>query len=145
LLPLPAIVDHIVVKQAIEADRHIRRVLDLGRQANIAIFTVGVPSPNSVLIQTEYFSEEVLEMIYAKAAGDICSRYFDRNGVICDDYLNQRTIGIELGELAQKEQSILVAGGMSKIDAIYGALQGGYANTLITDQFTAKSLLDKKS
>jgi deoxyribonucleoside regulator len=43
-----------------------------------------------------------------------------------------------------RDISILVAGGMSKIDAIYGALQGGYANTLITDQFTAKSLLDKK-
>lgn len=142
LLPLPAIVDHVVVKQAIEADRHIRKVLELGCEANIALFTVGVPTPNSVLIQTKYFSDEVLDMIYSKAVGDICSRYFDDEGNICDQSLNQRTIGIELNELAKKEQSILVAGGASKIDAILGALKGKYANILITDQFTAKALLD---
>lgn len=143
LLPLPAIVDHVVVKQAIEADRHIRKVLEMGRKANIAVFTVGAPNVNSVLIQTKYFSDEELKLIYSKATGDICSRYFDINGNICDENLNQRTIGIELNELAKKEQCILVAGGVNKVDGIYGALQGRYANILITDQFTAKSLLSK--
>ncbi len=141
-LPLPAIVDHILVKQAIEADRHIHSVLELGRQANIAIFTVGSPLPSSLLIQTKYFSDDVLEMIYKEAAGDICSRYFDRFGNICDESLNQRTIGIDLSELKAKEKSILVAGGVNKIDAIAGALAGGYANVLITDQFTATALME---
>jgi deoxyribonucleoside regulator len=143
LLPLPAIVDHIVVKQAIEADRHIRKVLELGKQANIALFTVGVPATDSVLIQTNYFTNEDLDIIHSKAVGDICSRYIDEKGQICHENLNNRTIGIELKQFAKKEYSILVAGGAKKVDAIYGALQGGYPNTLITDQFTAKSLLAK--
>lgn len=142
-LPLPAIVDHIVVKQAIQADRHIKKVLEMGREANISIFTVGVPSFDSVLIRADYFSKEDLDIIYSKAVGDICSRYIDEDGSICDENINNRTIGIDLKELINKEHSILVAGGEKKVNAIYGTLHGGYANTLITDQYTAKSLLDK--
>ena len=78
-----------------------------------------------------------------EGAGDICSRYIDVEGIICSEELNQRTIGIDLEELKRKERSILVAGGIQKVDGIYGALRGGYANVLITDQFTAKYLLER--
>jgi deoxyribonucleoside regulator len=142
-LYLPAIVDHILVKQAIQSDRHIRKVLDLGKSANIAVFTAGVPTTDSTLLQTNYFTNEEIEIIKSKAVGDICSRYFDEKGKICLENLNERTIGIELHELRGKEHAILVAGGETKVNAIYGALCGQYPNTLITDQFTAKSLLAK--
>lgn len=102
LLPLPAIVDHIVVKQAIEADRHIHKILNLGQQANIAIFSVGTPVVDSVLLQAEYLSKEDQHLIQSRAAGEICSRFFDKNGEICVESLNNRTIGIELHELAKK-------------------------------------------
>jgi deoxyribonucleoside regulator len=57
--------------------------------------------------------------------------------------LDERTVGIELADLRTKEHSILVAGGPSKTNAILGALRGRYANTLVTDQITAKDLLEK--
>lgn len=142
LLPLPAIVDHAVVKQAIEADRHIRKILDMGKKANIAVFTVGVPTEDSVLVKANYFSPSDLEIIHAKGAGDICSRFIDLEGKVCSEELDQRTIGINLVELRNKEKSILVAGGVKKVDAIYGAIRGKYTNILITDQFTAKYLLE---
>ncbi|MDQ0225408.1 RNA polymerase subunit sigma-70 [Bacillus sp. 7586-K] len=142
LLPLPAIVDHIVVKQAIEADRHIHKILKLGKQANIAVFSVGTPVVDSVLLQAEYFSKEEQHLIQSKAVGEICSRFFDKNGEICVENLNNRTIGIELDELSKKEKSILVAGGSKKVKAIYGALKGKYANVLITDEQTASLLIE---
>ncbi|MBB3112344.1 deoxyribonucleoside regulator [Paenibacillus phyllosphaerae] len=141
-IPLPAIVDHAVVKKAIEADRHIRGILELGKQSNIAVVTVGAPTDDSVLIKANYFSQEDLKLIYAKGAGDICSRYIDVEGKLCSAELSERTIGIDLEELRKKEQSILVAGGSKKIDGIRGALSGRYTNVLITDSFTAKYLLD---
>jgi deoxyribonucleoside regulator len=142
-LPLPAIVDHVVVKQAMEADRHIHQILELGKQANIAIYTIGSIKTDSLLFQLGYFTESDIESLTGKAVGDICSRFFDKNGEICNESLNERTLGINLNELRKKEYSILVAGGPQKIDGIYGALKGGYANVLITDQFTAQFLLDK--
>ncbi|MDN4075048.1 sugar-binding transcriptional regulator [Fictibacillus terranigra] len=143
-LPLPAIVDHIVVKQAMEADRHIKRILDMGKNANIALFTIGPVKSESLLFQLGYFSEEDLKHIHAKAAGDICSRFIDEEGQILNASLNERTLGIDLNDLKKKEHSILAAGGQLKIDGIYGALKGGYANVLVTDQFTARFLLDKE-
>lgn len=143
-LPLPAIVDHVVVKQAMEADRHIRKILETGKQANIALFTIGPIKKDSLLFQLGYFTESDLESLYGKAVGDICSRFFDEEGNICNESLNERTLGVALEDLRQKEHSILVAGGPNKIDGIFGALQGRYANVLVTDQFTAQFLLDKK-
>lgn len=143
-LPLPAIVDHSVVKQAMEADRHIRRILDLGRESNIAIFTIGPVKEDSLLFQLGYFTDEDLESLYPNAVGDICSRFFDKNGNICNESLNERTLGINLEDLKKKEKSILVAGGPNKLEGIYGALKGKFANVLVTDQFTAQFLLDKR-
>lgn len=141
-LPLPAIVDHVVVKQAIEADRHIKKLLQMGKQANIALFTVGVPKEDSLLFQLGYFTEEDEKLISKHAVGDIASRFFDKEGTICNESLNARTIGIELHELQKKEHSILVAGGLKKVEGILGALHAKYANVLITDIYTAKILLD---
>jgi deoxyribonucleoside regulator len=140
---LPAIVDETIVKKAIMTDRHIKRVMDMARQANIAVFTAGAPTPDSVLINSNYMKPDELEVIKTRAAGEICSRYYDHNGEICLPALNERTIGIELSELRRKEHAILVAGGASKVNAIDGALKGRYANTLVTDQITAQALLDK--
>jgi deoxyribonucleoside regulator len=139
-LPLPAIVDKAVVKEAIEADKHIQKLLKMGRQANIAVYTVGEALSDSLLFRLGYLNKEELELLSAKAVGDICSRFYDENGKICDERLNQRTIGIELDELRKKEHSVLVAGGLNKVKAIRGALQGRYANVLITDQHTARLL-----
>jgi len=140
---LPAIVDHILVKQAMLTDRHIRRVMDMGLGANVAVFTAGSPTPDSVLINSNYMRSDELETIKTRAVGDICSRYYDANGEICLPGLNERTVGIELADLRTKEHAILVAGGPSKINAIHGALKGKYANALVTDQITAKALLNK--
>jgi deoxyribonucleoside regulator len=142
-LPLPAIVDQVVVKQAMEADRHIGKILELGKQANIALFTNGFVNPDSLLFQLGYFTESDLKTLNGKAVGDICSRFFDENGNICNLSLNERTLGINLEDLKKKEYSILVAGGPNKIAGIYGALKGRFANVLVTDQFTAQFLLDK--
>ncbi|MGB8001430.1 MAG: sugar-binding transcriptional regulator [Anaerobacillus sp.] len=143
-LPVPAIVDHLLVKQTMEEDRHIRKVLDMGRNANIALYSVGIPTNDSVIVQAEYVSYQELEAIHSKSVGEICSRFFDETGNLIHKELNDRTIGIDLEELSKKEKSILAAGGPKKVEAVYGALQGGFANILVTDHFTARALLEKK-
>ncbi|MBO1003979.1 sugar-binding transcriptional regulator [Pseudogracilibacillus auburnensis] len=140
-LPLPVFVDNPTVKEVIETDRHMHRLINLGKQANVAIFTVGAVDDESLLFRLGYFSSEEKSLLQSEAVGDICSRFFTRTGDICSTSINDRTIGIELEELKQKEKSILVAGGSRKVEAIHGALLGGYANVFITDQYTAQSLL----
>lgn len=140
-LPLPVIFDNIALKRIVEEDRHINRIIELGKQANIAVFTVGTVKEDALLFRLGYFNEEEQKLLKKNGAGDICSRFFDKDGNICSEEINNRTVGIDLSELRLKEKSILVAGGQRKVEAIQAALAGKYANTLVTDQFTAQALL----
>jgi deoxyribonucleoside regulator len=142
-LPLPVIFDKKEVKQMVEEDRHIQRIIEMGKQANIAVFTVGTVKDDALLFNLGYFNKKEIAELQQHAVGDICSRFFNAEGKICNEELNDRTVGIELDELRKKETSILVAGGDHKIESIHAALMGKYANTLITDQYTAKKLLKK--
>ncbi|MGG1876141.1 sugar-binding transcriptional regulator [Paenibacillus cisolokensis] len=142
-LPLPVIFDRVELKRMVDEDRHIQRILELGRQANIAVFTVGTVKEDALLFRLGYLTKEEQHLLQEIGAGDICSRFFDAQGRICSEDINNRTVGMELEELRQKETSMLVAGGQRKLIAIKAALVGGYANTLVTDQYTAEALLQE--
>ena len=141
-LPLPVIFDSVELKRMVEEDRHIQRIIELGRQANIAVFTVGTVEEDALLFRLGYFDDKQRRMLREVGAGDISSRFFDSEGRICSEEINARTVGIDLHELRRKEKSVLVAGGPRKIRAIRAALAGRYANILVTDQFTALALLN---
>ena len=140
-LPLPVIFGTKEVKEMVDQDRHIKRILELGRQANIAVFTVGTVKEDALLFRLGYIEAADKVKLQQIAVEDICSRFFDRTGEICNAEIDDRTVGIKLAELRDKERSILVAGGERKVEAIRAALVGQYANVLITDQYTAKALL----
>ncbi len=140
-LPLPVIFDSATVRQMVEEDRHIKNIMEMGVHANVAIFTVGAIQDEALLFSLSYLSEKEKKVLKQKSVGDICARFFNEKGEICDEQIDDRTIGISLDALKQKEKSILVAGGKYKIGAIKGALSGKCANILITDQYTAKKLL----
>lgn len=141
-LPLPVIFDSAELKKMVEEDHHIRSIIEMGRQANIAVFTVGTVKDDALLFRLGYLGPEEKKELQRTGVGDICSRFFDAQGKICNTKINNRTVGIDLDELKNKEKSILVAGGERKIPAIQAALAGGYGNILITDQYTAKALLE---
>lgn len=140
-LPLPTLFSDLKTKQIVEKDPFVQDILDLGRQANIALFTVGGVSSDSILFKLGYISGRERRSLEKQACGDIVSRLINDKGKICSTALDERTNGIKLDELKAKSQRILVAGSQSKWPAIKAALTGGYANILITDQYTAHELL----
>lgn len=142
-LPLPVIFESREIKEMVDRDRHMQRIVELGRQANIAVFTVGTVNSDALLFRLGYISTAEQSILQQQGVGDICSRFFDADGVICNHELDARTVGIKLEDLRNKEKSILVAGGARKIEAIKAALRGQFANVLITDQYTARELLQE--
>jgi deoxyribonucleoside regulator len=140
-LPLPLVFDNPNISEMVMQDRHIKHIMEIGKEAHVAIFTVGSVNDNALLFRLGYFSEGEKKRLKEMAVGDVCSRFIDQNGRICDENINRRTVSIELEELRKKDRSILVAGGIQKAGAIHAALSAGYANVFITDQHTAKQLL----
>jgi deoxyribonucleoside regulator len=141
-LPVPAIVDTANIAEVLLQDSSINEIINLGKKANIAVFSIGKASFASILYKSGYFSEDYYKELLEKGVvGDICSRFFNLKGGICDLELNQRTIGLQLEDLEKKEHSIAIACGEEKVEAILGALNGKYINTLFTDEQTAKAIL----
>lgn len=94
----------------------------MGRQANIAVFTVGTVKNDALLFRLGYIDKKDRDIIQNRAVGDICSRFIDAQGNICDKELDERTVGIKLEDLKEKEKRVLVAGSKRKISAIKSKL-----------------------
>lgn len=142
-LSVPTIVESKALRDALARDHNLGKILGKGKKANVAVFSVGKPSRSCILSQAGYLSAEDMDILFSKGAvGDICSRFFTVDGSICDNSLDERTIGLELDELTRKESCVLVAGGPEKVPGITGALRGGFANMLVTDEATARELIE---
>lgn len=144
-LHAPVMVSSKTLKQQLLNEPSIKAVVDLGKKANIAVFTIGYPSKKSTISNCGYITGQELEEIRAKGAvGEICSRFFNIDGTIYDNDLNDRNTSIELEDLRGKEFSIGIAGGDNCVPAIIGAINGGYINCLVVDEATADKLLMQK-
>ncbi|KMT37810.1 sugar-binding transcriptional regulator [Melissococcus plutonius] len=141
-LPLPTIFDNQLTRELVEQDRFIKDVLELGRKANIALFTVGTVRKEALLFQQGYLNEDQKAELQLHAVGDVVSRFIDSKGQIVNNELNNRTIGIELEELKAKDSSIIIASGLGKVAGVHTVLSSGYANLGIFDSALAQYLVD---
>lgn len=142
-LPLPTIFDEVGTKDIVEADRFMNRILKMGREADIAVFSAGTVRKNALLFQLDYLTDSEKENLRKNATGDIVSRFIDSKGNIVDEELNNRTVGIQLEELKEIKHSILIANGTSKVSGVHATLTGGYCNHVIIDTLLAQNLVGK--
>lgn len=143
-MQLPAIVGNSQLKHLLEQDPHLSRVMELGKQANVAVFTIGAFGERSALVREGFLSKDLMRTLESEGAvGDICTHVITREGRICDEDLDERTIAISLKDIQNMRYRIGVAQGISKIDAIYGALLGNIMNVLITNEYTAEHIMKK--
>jgi deoxyribonucleoside regulator len=144
LLPVPAILGKASTRRALEEDPIVERVLDLARAAQVVCFGIGGVTHQSVLQASGYLSDDDLARLKAQGAvGDILGRFVDRNGRIVDPALDERTIGLRPESLRDKERAIAVAAGPEKHGIAAAVLRARYASVLITDEATARNILEE--
>ena len=141
-LPLPVIFDNAETSRLVLQDKQTKFIMNKGHEANIALYTVGTVRDDAMLFNLGYLNEDEINTLKRDAVGDISSRFINSEGNIANEDINNRTIGINLDDLRSKEYSILIAGGEQKLNSIRATLKGEYANIVITDEKTAKSLLN---
>ncbi|MDR7400078.1 MAG: sugar-binding transcriptional regulator [Armatimonadota bacterium] len=142
LLHAPAIVASAEVQQALCSDPNIRRVLDMARQADVALVGVGALVASSTLVQSGYFSAREFAALRERGAvGDVCTRPYTREGLPVDDELQRRIVAVEFEDLRRIPTVVAVAGGLEKAEAILGLLCGELADVLVTDHVAARAVL----
>ena len=142
-LNAPAILGSGSAEALAAANPSIRESLRLARSADM--YVVGVGSIESDLIFTRaglIKPGELDRLTHAGAVGDVCGRFFDRQGRAVTSPFGERVVGIQLDDLRGRGFTVGVAGGPDKIVPLLGALRGGLFTALVTDEHTARSLLD---
>lgn len=143
LLPSPAILEHRATKEAIEADRVVARVLEAARSADAYLFSAGAADHRSVHVDSGYVTPaDIDSLVAAGAVGDVVGRYIDASGSVVDADLDARTIGLSLDELRRAGLAIAVIAGEPKRDIAAAVVESGLCTVLVTDESTARHLLD---
>lgn len=74
------------------------------------------------------------------AVGEVCARFFDVQGRPVETEYDGRIVAVEREDLMRVPLRVGIAGDLSKLPAILGAVRGGYVNALVTDAETAMAL-----
>ncbi len=146
-LSAPGIVSRKLVRDALLADPQIAEALALAARADVALVGIGVPTPDSVLMQlgTLLSPAEIGQLKKQGAVGDIALRFFGAEGRAIAHEVNDRIIGLDLEQIQHIPRVIGVAGGAQKLEAIRAVVRGRLVNVLITDDQTAARLLEDKA
>lgn len=108
---------------------------------DVAFVGIGTTT-NSAFIERKVMTAEDIAMLRRQGVvGEICGRFYDREGRECDSVFRDRVIGIELEKLRQIPDVIAVTNGSDRAQAVYSALRGGLATSLIIDEAGAQAVL----
>ncbi len=133
----PGLVDDPATKTALCAHAGVRRILELWDRLEVAAFGIGGPVWSAAALGAEVATE----LDRSGAVGEVLVSPFDIRGRLVCDALRDRTIAFDVRELDQVPVRIGVAGGPGKVRPILGALRGGLATILVTDQPTAEAVV----
>ena len=142
-LPAPGVTASAEASAHYLAEPSVAETTDYFETLTLALVGIGALHPSRLLGESgNVFAEaELDELERLGAVGDICLRFFDTDGVPVVSRFGERVIGLSLEQLRRVPRAVGVAGGVEKLDAIRGALEGRLINVLITDRFTAERLL----
>lgn len=142
LLPAPGIVNNQMVRDALLADPQIADTLALAANADIGLVGIGIPVPDSVVMQAGAILPTQAESLKQEGAvGDIALCFFDADGQPIEHEINNLLIGLTLDQIKSIPRVIAVAGGLPKLEVIRAALRGNLINVLVTDSRVAARLV----
>lgn len=143
-LPAPGLVANKVVRDSLFTDPPIASVVSAWQHLTVLLVGIGSLRPSPLLKESgnTLSEEEMTRLRELGAVGDVCLRFFDADGALVESPLNDRVLGLSVDELRRVPRRVAVAGGERKVDAIRATLQGRWVDVLITDNWTARALLE---
>lgn len=120
---------------------HVRTARALAEAADLAIVGLGQMTRDAPLLMDGFISGvEHDALVAAGAVGELGGHTFDAEGRFVEHPMNQRIVGIRVP--VNDVPVLCICGGPSKITPLRAALSGGLIDKLVTDERTARALLD---
>jgi deoxyribonucleoside regulator len=146
--PVPAFFDDPRTRDAMWKERTIRRVLEIQRRMDVALFGIGSTFsevPSHVYAGGYLDAEDYAALDENRVVGDIATVFFRLDGSFDGIPLNARSTGPDPAVLHAVARRICVVSGASKITALRGALAAGMITDLVIDELAARTLVSDDS
>ena len=146
LTPAPLLMASEDIVKAMEQEPSVKQIRHMATLAQMSIVGIGGVDSNATLLTNGTLNHsDVLLLSMQGAGGDMLCHFMDKDGNVIQSSLERRLMSTPLEQLKEMNNSIGVAGGSTKSEAILAALKGNYLDVLITDETTATNVLRLKN
>jgi DNA-binding transcriptional regulator LsrR (DeoR family) len=143
LMPVPFFANSVKDKEVLLSQYGIEEVISLARGASLYIAGIGAVGSDSFLASAGMISRtDIVEVKRAGARGEMLGQFFTSAGKHLSCALSDRALAPALNDLRNRT-IIAIAGGASKGEALSAVLSSGLLSGLITDEASARRLIDK--
>lgn len=143
-LHAPAFLSSPEVRDLLLAEPALVGQFELIRGCDRIVYGVTGLTDASTVFESGFLTREAgADYIERGAVGVAAGRLFDRAGRHVVGPHDGRLVGISLDEIRAVPDRICVAGSPDKVEALAAALRGGYATLLVTDEATARGILEQ--
>lgn len=142
VLPVPFFANSEKDREILLAQPGVGEIFDLSNGAALKIAGIGTTDADAQLVASGMIEQHEIEEINSVGAvGEMMGHFFDAKGRVLETTLSLRTLSAGL-EGPKGSRIVAIAGGTDKVPAIRAVLNSGRLSGLITDEMTARALLD---
>lgn len=139
----PAIAESVGDKELYMQSTSMKSIIEKWNNMDVAIVSAGAPPEfydNRMVF--DIAQKQQYEANESRVIGDICARRYNLKGEFIHNEYSARIMGIDEETLSRVENVICIAAGKHKILSIIGALRTNVINYFVTDENTARSVLE---
>lgn len=146
LMPTPAVVDSVETKIALVERCGLQEIFEMADALDAVLLSVGGIASATTFSRGGFLKEADREALLARGAvGDLLFHFYDRNGDLVDHPVNSHVMSVDVDRLRKAPIRILTSGGEEKTAALLGAMNLIAPTILITDEESARRMLDAVS
>lgn len=144
IMPVPFFANTVKDKETLKTQFGVSDVVKLAREAQLYVAGIGEVDPRSFLATGSMVDENDIAGIKSSGAcAEILGQFFLAEGSHMQSNLSDRALAPSIGDL-KEHKIVALAGGTSKTQAIRAILKSGLLFGLITDEATARRLIEDK-
>jgi DNA-binding transcriptional regulator LsrR (DeoR family) len=145
VMPVPFFANTEDDREVLLAQRGVSDVFHLARSADLKIVGIGTVDSQAHLVTSGMLHADELEEIAALGGiGELLGHFFDNKGRILETSVTARTLAASFTEPG-RDRIVAIAGGPAKTEAIRAVLHSYKLHGLITDERTARLLLESSA
>ena len=143
LFPAPLLVDSRETQVQLMAERSIARLGEMATTLDLAVVSAGGLSGTGGSLVRQLLSDEDMASLLAHGAmADIMCNFIDAHGAVIDHPVNSRVMSVGVPAVRAARHKVMASGGRERAPAILAVARSIGCNTLVTDENTARALID---